>query len=179
MKPILILITAAISLSTAAGAGLPPWKFGMTPAQVASFKDLGPYKTFSNGDLETFNGRLHGQKHNVQFYFQGGRLRRIAVSLGEGTDRKKAVAACEQLYQLLQRDYGRVTIPEEKSSGGAKAAPPAVHAIGATANADVTGSTHLIPEKQPPDMRVVGMVRSGIVGGQKWFYVTLNFDDRT
>jgi hypothetical protein len=76
----------------------------MTPAQVTSFKEFGPYKAFSNGDLETFNGRYHGHKQNVQFYFQGSRLRRIAVSLGEGTDRKKAVATCEQVYELLQRE---------------------------------------------------------------------------
>ena len=179
MKPILILITAALSLITAAGAGLPPWQLGMTPSQVASFKESGPYKTFSNGDLETFNGRFHGRKHNVQFYFQGGRLRRIALNLGEGTDRKKAVAACEQLYELLQRDYGAVTIPEDKSPRDAKPAPPGVQAIAATMNADVTGITHLIPAKQPAGMRVVGLVRSGMVGGQKWFYVTLNFDART
>ncbi len=179
MKPVLILITAAISLSTAVGAGLPPWQLGMTPAQVAGFKESGPYKTFSNGDLETFNGRFHGRKQNVQFYFEHGRLRRIAVNLGEGTDRKKAVAACEQLYELLQRDYGPVTIPEDKSPRGAKAAPPGVQAIAATMNADVTGITHLIPAKQPAGMRVVGLVRSGMVGGQKWFYVTLNFDERT
>jgi hypothetical protein len=150
----------------------------MTPAQVASFKDSGPYKTFSNGDLETFNGRFHGVKHNVQFYFQNGRLRRIAVNFGEGTDRKKAVAACEQLYELLQRDYGGVTIPEDKSPKGAKAAP-GVQAIAATMNADVTGITHLIPSKDPAGMRVLGLVRSAVVGGEKWFYVTLNFEERT
>jgi hypothetical protein len=179
MKPILVLVTAALSLTTAAGAGLPPWQLGMTPTQVAGFKESGPYKTFSNGDLETFNGRFHGRKHNVQFYFQGGRLQRIAVNLGEGTDRKKAVAACEQLYELLQHDYGAVTIPEDKSPRGAKAAPPGVQAVAATMNADLTGITHLIPAKQPAGMHVVGLVRSGMVNGQKWFYVTLNFDERT
>jgi hypothetical protein len=179
MKSILILITAAVSLTTAVGAGLPPWQLGMTPVQIAGFKEFGPYKTFSNGDLETLNGRLHGRKHNVQFYFQGGRLQRIAVNFGEGTDRKEAVAACEQLCELLQRDYGAVTIPEDKSPRGAKAAPPGVQAIAATMNADVTGITHLIPARQPAGMRVVGLVRSGMVGGQKWFYVTLDFEART
>jgi hypothetical protein len=178
MKPILILITAAISLSTVAGAGLPPWQFGMTPAQVAAFKESGPYKTFSNGDLETFNGRFQGRKTNVQFYFERGRLRRIAVNLGEGTDRKKAIATCEQLYELLQRNYGPVTIPEDKSPRGAKTAPPGVQAVAATMNADLFGTTHLIPARQPRNMRVVGMVRSVTTGGQKWFYVTLNFDER-
>jgi hypothetical protein len=46
-------------------------------------------------------------------------------------------------------------------------------------NADLTGITHLIPAKQPAGMRVVGLVRSTVIGGQKWFYVTLNFDERT
>ena len=30
----------------------------MSKAEVVSFKQLGPYKQFSNGDLETFNGIL-------------------------------------------------------------------------------------------------------------------------
>jgi hypothetical protein len=178
MKIILIFITAALAIGTAVGAGLPPWQFGMTPAQVISFKEFGPYKTFSNGDLETFNGRYHGRKQNVQFYFSGGRLRRIAVSLGEGTDRKKAIAACQQLYELLQRDYGRVTIPENKSGDG-KPIPPAVHAIAATMNADLFGSSHIIPVKQPKEIRVRGSIRSAVVAGQKWFYVGVDFDPRT
>jgi hypothetical protein len=179
MKLILVLITAAVSVTTGAAAGLPPWQLGMTPAQVSSLKESGPYKSFSNGDLETFNGRLHGRKHNVQFYFRNGHLQRIAVNFGEGTDRKKAVAACQQLYELLQRDYGAVTIAEDKSPKGANAAPPGVQAIAATLNADLTGITHLIPARQPAGMHVVGLVRSGMVGNQKWFYVTLNFDERT
>jgi hypothetical protein len=150
----------------------------MTPAQVSSFKEFGPYKTFSNGDLETFNGRFRGRKQNIQFYFERGRLRRIAVDLGEGTDRKKAIAACQQLYELLQRDYGRVTIPENKSGDG-KPIPPAVQAIAATMNADLFGSSHIIPVKQPKEMRIRGSIRSAVVAGQKWFYVGVDFDPRT
>src|SRR5213076_3137056 len=105
-----VLFTLTLLLPLAASAaGLPPWKFGMTKAEVASFKEFGPYKEFSNGDLETFNGRFHGRKQNIQFFFQSGRLRRIGVYLGEGTDRKKAVATCQQLYELRQRDYGART----------------------------------------------------------------------
>src|SRR5262245_52525339 len=178
MKVILMFIAAALAIGTAAGAGLPPWQFGMSPAQVTSFKEFGPYKTFSNGDLETFNGHYHGRKQNIQFYFTGGRLRRIAVNLGEGTDRKKAIAACQQLYELLQHDYGAVAIPENKSGDG-KPIPPAVHAIAATMNADLFGSSHIIPVKQPKEMRVRGSVRSAVVAGQKWFYVGVDFDPRT
>ena len=64
------------------------------------------------------NGRFQRDVSAMfSFILQKGRLRRIAVNLGEGTDRQKAVAAVEQLYKLLQRDYGAVTIPEDKSSG--------------------------------------------------------------
>ena len=74
----------------------------MTKAQVGGFKEFGPYKTFSNGDLETFNGRFHGRKENIQFFFERGRLRRIGVYLGETADPKKAVAMFERAYRLLQ-----------------------------------------------------------------------------
>lgn len=179
MKLLILFISAfLVFLRAAAGAGLPPWQFGMTPAQVASFKEFGPYKTFSNGDLETFNGRFHGRKQNIQFFFERGRLRRIGVYLGEGTDRNKAIATCQQLYELLQRDYGAVTIPEEKSARNAKPAPPVVHAIAATMNADLFGSTHIVPVKQPKDMRVFGAIRSAKFGGKKWFYVSVDFDQR-
>ena len=180
MKSILICgVLWFAAVCVVAGAGLPPWQFGMTPAQVASFKEFAPYKTFSNGDLETFDGRFHGRKQNIQFFFERGRLRRIGVYLGEGTDRKKAVATCQQLYELLQRDYGPLTIPEDKTPRGAKPAPPGVQAIAATMNSDLFGSTHIVPVKQPKDMRVFGTVRSANVNGKKWFYVAVNFDQRT
>ena len=100
-----VLFTLTLLLPLAASAaGLPPWKFGMTKAEVASFKEFGPYKEFSNGDLETFNGRFHSRKENIQFFFDGGRLRRIGVYLGEGTDSKKAVATFQRAYEVLQQD---------------------------------------------------------------------------
>ena len=179
MKSIVFGLIWLTSLCAAAGAGLPPWQFGMTKAEVASFREFGPYKTFSNGDIETFNGRFRERKQNVQFFFERGRLRRIGVYLGEGTDRKKAVATCQQLYELLQRDYGAVTIPEDKSPRGAKPAPPGVQAVAATMNADLFGSTHIVPVKQPKDMRVFGTVRSAMVSGRKWFYVAVMFDPGT
>jgi hypothetical protein len=174
----LFILLSLLVPCSAFAAGLAPWKFGLTKAEVAGFKGFGPYKTFSNGDLETLNGRYHGRKENIQFFFERGRLRRIAVFLGEGTDRKKAVATCQQLYELLQREYGALTIPEDKSPKGAKPAPLGVQAIAATMNADLFGSTHIVPVKQPKDMRVFGAVRSAVVNGKKWFYVAVNLDPR-
>src|SRR5438046_6285252 len=110
----MLSILTLLSPLAASDAGLPPWKFGMTKAEVMSFKEFGPYKEFSNGDLETFNGRFHGPKENIQFFFDGGRLRRIGVYLGEGTDSKKAVATFQRAYELLQQAYGKNQVHERK-----------------------------------------------------------------
>jgi hypothetical protein len=156
-------------------AGVPPWKFGMTKAEVAGFKEFGPYKEFSNGDVETFNGRFHGHKENFQFFFQGGRLHRIGVYLGEGSDSKKAIATFERAYRLLQEDYGTIEVPEMKVSGGGTP-PPTVIAVGAVANADVTGKTQMAPIHQPKDMHVFASVYRAYVRGQKWFSIAITFD---
>ena len=50
--------------------GLAPWHFHMTPQEVMAFADYGPYRSFSNGDLETFTGLFDGKKENVQFFFK-------------------------------------------------------------------------------------------------------------
>ena len=113
-------ILTLLSPLAASAAGLAPWKFGMTKAEVASYKEFGPYKNFSNGDLETFNGRFHGRKENIQFFFDGGRLRRIGVYLGEGTDSKKAIATFQRAYELLQQDYGKIEVPGMTVTDGAR-----------------------------------------------------------
>ena len=171
-----IILSLAIPCSTFS-AGVPPWKFGMTKAEVANFKEFGPYKTFSNGDLETFNGRFHGRKENVQFFFQGGRLRRIGVYFGESTDPKKAVATFERAYRLLQQDYGKIEVPEMKVSGGGTP-PPTVIAVGAMANADLTGKTQMVPVNQPKDLFVFASAYRLYERGQKVFTVAIFFDKR-
>jgi hypothetical protein len=180
MSTILIRVLSIITLLSplaASAAGIPPWKFGMSKAEVASFKEFGPYKTFSNGDLETFNGRFHGQKENIQFFFQGGSLRRIGVYLGEGTDPKKAVATFQRAYELLQQDYGKIEVPEMKVSG-AGTPPPTVIAVGALANADVTGKTQMAPVRQPKNIFVFASVYRYYVRGAKWFSIAIMFNPR-
>jgi hypothetical protein len=175
----LLIITALLPISAVA-AGLPPWEFGMTKAQVGSFKQFGPYRSFSNGDLETFNGIYHGKKHNIQFFFdRGGRLQRIGVYLGESRDGKKAAATFQHAYELLQQGYGKVVVPEMKIARSSEPVPAEVIAIGAAANADVTGKTHAAPVKQPKDMEVSASIMRGYVKGVKWFYVAIFFDRRT
>lgn len=172
-----LIILVLLFPTGAFAAGLAPWKFGMTKAGVASFKEFGPYKTFSNGDLETYNGRFHDHKENIQFFFQGGRLRRIGVYLGEGTDAKKAVATFERAYRLLQQDYGKIEVPEVKVGGGGTL-PPTVIAAGALANADVTGKTQMAPVKQPNGMFVFASAYRYYSRGSKTFAVAIMFNPR-
>ena len=173
-----LIVTALLPISGLA-AGLAPWEFGMTKAQVTSFKHFGPYRSFSNGDLETFNGIYHGTKHNIQFFFdRAGRLQRIGVYLGEGTDGKKAAATFQHAYESLQQQYGKIVVPEMKVDRGSEPLPVGVIAIGAAANADVTGRSHAIPVKQPKDMQVSASIMRGYVKGAKWFYVAIFFDRR-
>src|SRR5437588_11896990 len=106
-----LIIVALLFPIGALAAGIPPWKFGMTKAEVAGFKEFGPYKTFSSGDLETFHVRYHARKENIQFFLKGGRLRRIGVYFGETTDPKKAVVMFRPAYRALEQDYRRIEGP--------------------------------------------------------------------
>lgn len=135
-------------------AGLSPWQFGMTKEQVKSFNQFGPYKSFLNGDLETFNGVFHGRKENIQFFFQNNRLVRIGVYLWEGKDSKQGIPAWRRAYELLQADYGKVVIPDLHTAPNSAPLNADVLAIGAAVNAYATGNTHMAPVKQPKNMRV-------------------------
>ncbi len=151
---ILSLTIAAFLPALASAAGLSPWQFGMSKSQVAGFKEFGPYKSFSNGDLETYNGRFEGKKENIQFFFRSDRLRRIGIYLFEGKDPKKGVPVFQRAYDYLQRKYGKVIVPELKAAPGSEPLNSFVIAIGVGANADVTGKTEMHPAKQPEDMRI-------------------------
>ena len=159
------------------GAGLSPWQFGMSKEQVANFKQSGPYKTFQNGDLETYSGIYHGHKENVQFFFRNDRLVRIGVYLGETTDRHKAVAAFRRMYGILEKDYGKIEVPEVHDAPGSKANPD-VTSIAAAMNADLFGKSRAIPARQPKDVQVQGQIFAGNAQGKRWFYVAIFFDPR-
>lgn len=169
-----LILLALLFPIGAFAAGLPPWTLGMSKSEVASQTQFGPYKQFSNGDLETFNGKFHGRKENIQFYFVKGRLRRIRVDLGEGTDTKKAIATFKRAYELLRQDYGKVEVPEMRPRGSEP--PPGVIAAGALANALVTGKTQMAPVRQPNGTFVFASLHCISFGREKWFSVVINFD---
>lgn len=172
---VVLALVAAISV-TANAAGLPPWEFGMSKSQVTSLEEFGPYKTFSNGDLESYNYRWHGQKVNVQFFFRGDRLRRIGIYLYEGTDPKGGIPALRNAYEALEKDYGKVIVPEMKVGRGSEPLTAEGIAIGAAVDADITGEARMMPAKQPRDMRVFARTFTGMVQGRKWYYVVVNYD---
>jgi stress response protein YsnF len=150
----------------------------MTKEQVASFKQFGPYRSFSNGDLETYNGVYRGQKRNAQFYFQNNKLVKIMVSLGESTSRDKTIQSFRQAYAILEKDYGKVVVPEIHVGKGSETVNAEVLGIAAAANASLTGYTHINPVNQPRDMHVWGTVASTIIGNKRWFYVWIMFEPR-
>jgi hypothetical protein len=161
----------------ASDAGLPPWQFGMTREQVASFKQFGPYKSFSNGDLETYNGIFRGRKENVQFYFENNRLVRIGVYLYEGEDREKAAATFARVYKFLEKDYGRVAVPEIHVAKGSDPVNAEIYGIAAIGNSVATGRTEMAPVKQPGDKRVFARMMHPI-GKPGDFTVAVFFDPR-
>jgi hypothetical protein len=69
VRPLLLftafLLVALPARSYAACDGI-PWKFGMTPAEVQAIADCGPYRAFSNGDLETYEAVFDGKKRNIE-----------------------------------------------------------------------------------------------------------------
>ena len=153
---LLPLLAVAISALPVCGwgAGLPPWEFGMTREQVKSFKQFAPYKTFSNGDLETHKGVYQGRKENVQFFFGPRGLQRIGIYIFEGKDAKKAAAAFQRAHAILQKEYGAVATPDMKVGRGSDPIPPEVMAISSVVHAGVLGRTTILPKRQPKGMKV-------------------------
>jgi hypothetical protein len=93
-----LAVTSALLPQICNPAGLPPWQFGMSKDEVVGFSDFGPYKSFRNGDVETYNGLFDGRKGNVQFFFNDSGLRRIGVYEYEGKDGTLANAAWMRSY---------------------------------------------------------------------------------
>jgi hypothetical protein len=166
----------ALLLASPAGAGgLAPWKFGMSKTQVSSFGEYGPYRSFSNGDLETYNGLYQGHKENVQFFFEHEVLRRIGVYLYEGSEADAAAEAWKRVYVSLQAQYGELDTPGLPAPANGRLDPQQL-AEAAIANTRRTGRTLIAPRQQPRDMSVSSSLMRGNVQGTPWYYVVVNFD---
>ena len=159
----------------------------MSPAEVVSRSEHGPYKTFKNGDVETYNYKVNGQPTNIQFYFgpnglKGDGLNRISIGFYEGDDVKEAAKAWRLAYEFLRDKFGPVELPDihVRADGAAVDASvansPEVLSIAAAANADVTGKTQMAPTKQPNDKFVFSSFTARVFQGKKVYGVVVYYD---
>lgn len=172
--PLIFFAASAVAQSNA--GGLSPWRFEMTPQEVTAFQEYGPYKSFSNGDLETYAGIFNGHKENVQFFFKQGKLARIGIYLYEGPDIKSAAATWGRAYAALKSMFGEIELPEIHVSNGNASLAPEVVAAAAGANVDAGGKSQMAPIMQPADKFVFASFRRQNVQGQMIYYVIVSYD---
>src|SRR5882724_314252 len=158
----LTLILAAMS-SRAQGL---PWKFGMTPDEVRSVSRYGPYKSFSNGDLETFKGVLAGREENFQFFFKEGVLKRIGVYLYEGKDVKLGAQKWQALSAFMSKSYGAIETPGNKTPIANDVQGRDDFTKRAAEIVISTGKTQMAPITQPKDVFVFSSFGSRDVDGK-------------
>lgn len=163
---------------TAFAAGLSPWEFGMSQSKVMSFSEFGHYKTFSNGDVETFNGIYDGEKQNIQFFFGPKGLRRIGVYLYEGKDLEAARAIWWKAYDSLKKKYGKMEIPGITVKPGSDPADSEPLSIAAAANVNAGGKTQMAPAVQPENIFIFSSFLSHEIQGTRFYLVIINFDSR-
>ncbi|RDS81890.1 hypothetical protein DWU99_15845 [Dyella psychrodurans] len=171
-----LVVANCKSPADASTGGLPPWHFQMTPQEVASFSDYGPYDKFRNGDLETYSGLFNGHKENVQFYFEDGKLARIEISLYEGQDVKAAAKAWGQTYTVLKTQYGNLELHGIQINPSDDTPSPDVIAVASGAAVQAGGKVQLAPLKQPMDKFVFASFSSSTVQGDVFYYVEVFYD---
>lgn len=147
-----------------------PWSFGMSAQEIREVSSHGPYKSFSNGDLETYNGDFGGRKENVQFFLKDNRLWRIGVYTYEGIDISVASQAWSHTYQTLQSLYGPVETPNYQG-----ATPEALEASAREIVAG-GGKAQMAPLKQPDGAFVFSSFASYTHDGTTYYTVTVNYD---
>jgi hypothetical protein len=168
---LLVMIGFLWSVATPAAQRF-PWTFGMTPEQVKAQTDYGPYRSFSNGDLETYNGVLDGQKQNFQFFFKQGKLVRIGVDLYEGHELTNASEEWLKLYWWLRNRFGQIETPNADLPAGDG------HRFRDVAQARVRAGDEpqMAPTKQPSDTFIYASLRCYEAEGQTYYNVFLFFD---
>jgi hypothetical protein len=105
-------VILALLLRCAQAQDIGAWKFGMSADEIRGQAAFGPYKAFTNGDLETYSGVFAGAKRNFQFYLRNGKLWRIAIRMYEGHDLDQATAAWRETYVALTGQFGAIETPK-------------------------------------------------------------------
>lgn len=176
-RRLLVLFSWLLAGQAFAGCDSLPWKFGMSPAQVAGVTECGPYKSFSNGDLETYKGVFDGKEENFQFFFADNQLRRIGVNLYEGQDPEAGAKAWLELYVSMTKLFGPLETPGNFSPVASEKAANSFRSK-ALSLVQEQGKTQMAPLTQPKDAIVFSSYMRREVGGENYYYVTLYFDRR-
>ncbi|KJV36445.1 hypothetical protein [Luteibacter yeojuensis] len=155
---------------------LGPWAFQMTPEQVKADATYGPYKSFSNGDLETYAGDFAGRKENVQFYFTDGKLARMMVSRYEGPDLSAAARVFGDTWRVLSDMYG----PMELAYRRGQPAPAKVDVDFVARTAEAFAADHqkpqMAPLKQPVNAFVFVSLQANTIQGRVLYFVSVNYE---
>jgi hypothetical protein len=163
-------------LPAAPASGRFPWSFGMTHAQVAAVEGYGPYRSFSNGDLETYNGVFDGRFQNFQFFFRDDKLTRIGVYTFEGPDLAAAVHAWGDLYAGMQRSFGAIETPGNVAPTKNDAQSLEAFEARARATLDKGGKPQMAPVNRPADVSAFASLNTYDSPAGRIYFVTLYFD---
>jgi hypothetical protein len=159
-----------------ASGSLPPWHFHMTPDEVKSFKDYGPYKSLPDGSLTTHSAVFNGGIEYVEFAFQDGGLARMGVYLYYGTDITAAAHAWGRSYTALKSLYGDVPLPS--MTVYKTVSPPTEESVGEGGSKIVLagGKSRIMPAHDPADAHVFSTFRSVVDKGETRYYVILYYE---
>jgi len=153
--------------------GFGPWTFGMSSDEIRAVENHGPYRVFSNGDLETYSADFGGKAQNAQFYLKDGHLWRVALRTYEGTDLSKATQAWMETYTTLKELHGPLETPglTGENLGALAASAKAIAAGG--------GKAQMAPVSQPEGEFVFSSFNSQTHEGVTYYMVTVNYDQAT
>jgi len=153
-----------------------PWTFGMSHAQVSAIDGYGPYRSFKNGDLETYNAVFDGHFQNFQFFFRDDQLWRIGVYTFEGTDLNAAADAWGNLYDGMQSNFGTIETPANTPPLASDTVSMKAFKASARALVGQGGKAQMAPVHQPADTRSFASFDGHETQGTMIYYITLFFD---
>ena len=176
MKAIFSLIAALVIAPSAWSSDFGPWRFGMSKDEVQSFKELGPYRSFSNGDLETYEAIFEGHKEDFQLFFDGTGLRRVGVYLYEGTDLDTAMQKWQYAHDVLARRYGEIEMPGGLATS--KAGTPSRETVLADVRSRIAAGqkVQMAPLHQSLELFTYSSSWPAVIEGVTHYYVVINAD---
>jgi len=164
------LVALLFASLPAFAAGFGPWSFGMSTNDIRAVESHGPYRAFSNGDLETYSADFGGKKENAQFYIKDVQLWRVALRTYEGSDLAEATRVWTETYGTLKSLHGNL---ETLGLAGDTLAGLAESARGVVADG---GKAQMAPISQPEGTFVFSSFRGTEHEGTTYYTVTVNYD---